>query len=51
MVTTEPQLATWPGLHGDWTATVHPTLYETHCPHSALRLTTAALDLSHHPAS
>lgn len=46
LVTSEVLLATWPKLCGDWTATVHPTLYEVHCLHSALRLATAALDLS-----
>jgi hypothetical protein len=51
LVNTEVLLATWPKLRGDWTVTVHPTLYEVHCLHSALRLATAALDLSNHLAS
>ncbi|GLF95539.1 hypothetical protein [Streptomyces yaizuensis] len=36
-------LATWPNLHGDWSTTVHPTVYETLALHAALRVATKAL--------
>ncbi|MER5490524.1 esterase [Streptomyces sp. NPDC002490] len=44
--TVEVTLATWPGLHGDWTTTVHPTVYEVLGLHAALRVATDALRLA-----
>ncbi|MER5494245.1 esterase [Streptomyces sp. NPDC002490] len=41
--TMDVTLATWPSLHGDWTTTVHPTVYETLALHAALRVATKAL--------
>ncbi|MFI1865235.1 esterase [Streptomyces jumonjinensis] len=42
----EVTLATWPGLHDDWSTTVHPTVYEVLGLHSGLRFATDALDLA-----
>ncbi|MEW1551615.1 esterase [Streptomyces tsukubensis] len=41
--TLDVTLATWPNLHGDWSTTVHPTVYETLALHTALRVATKAL--------
>lgn len=41
--TTDVTLATWPSLHGDWSTTIHPTVYETLALHAALRVATKAL--------
>ncbi|ANW21965.1 hypothetical protein [Streptomyces clavuligerus] len=41
--TLEVTLATWPCLRGDWSRTVHPTVYETLALHAALRVATKAL--------
>lgn len=40
----EVLLATWPGLCGDWTETVRPTVAEVRELHAALRLATAMLE-------
>lgn len=37
-------LAVWPGLHGDWSGVVRPTVAEVTELHAALRLATLALD-------
>jgi hypothetical protein len=37
-------LATWPGLYGDWSDVVRPTVSEVRELHAALRLATAVLD-------
>ncbi|WP_231976992.1 hypothetical protein [Streptomyces sp. 2323.1] len=39
-------LATWPRLHGDWTAVVHPTLFEVAGLHAALAIAIDALNLA-----
>ncbi|MGW1279324.1 hypothetical protein ACWD4V_20580 [Streptomyces tsukubensis] len=36
--TMDVTLATWPNLHGDWSTTVHPTVYEALALHAALRV-------------
>lgn len=41
---TQPLLARWPGLRGEWSAVVHPTVAEVTELHAALRLATAVLD-------
>ncbi|MER7050525.1 esterase [Streptomyces jumonjinensis] len=41
--TMEVTLATWPGLRGNWSTTVHPTVYEVLALHSALRVARKAL--------
>lgn len=41
----EVLLATWPGLTGDWSDTVRPTVVEVMGLHSALMLATAILEL------
>ncbi|MFF7393224.1 hypothetical protein ACFZAE_32895 [Streptomyces scabiei] len=41
----EVLLATWPGLTGDWSDTVRPTVVEVMGLHSALTLATAILEL------
>ncbi|MFF2025050.1 esterase [Streptomyces sp. NPDC058171] len=41
--TMDTTLATWPSLHGDWSTTVHPTVYEALALHAALRVATRAL--------
>ncbi|WP_238697871.1 hypothetical protein [Streptomyces sp. E5N91] len=37
-------LATWPGLNGDWSDVVRPTVAEVRELHAALRLATVVLD-------
>ena len=37
-------LAVWPGLRGDWSGVVRPTVAEVTELHAALRLATLALD-------
>ncbi|MEU3597175.1 esterase [Streptomyces sp. NPDC006798] len=49
--TMEVTLATWPNLHGDWSRTVHPTVYETLALHAALRVATKALRPASHQAN
>lgn len=41
---TQPLLAVWPGLRGEWSGVVGPTVAEVTELHAALRLTTAVLD-------
>ncbi|MCM1967984.1 hypothetical protein [Streptomyces sp. G1] len=42
----EVLIASWPSLCGDWTRTVHPTVYEVLGLHAALRVATDALHLA-----
>ncbi|MFI1887782.1 esterase [Streptomyces jumonjinensis] len=49
--TMEVTLATWPNLHGDWSTTVHPTVYETLGLYAALRVATDALNLANEHAT
>ncbi|MEV1065985.1 esterase [Streptomyces sp. NPDC050263] len=44
-------LANWPGLQGDWTPVVHPTLFEVIGLHAALSVATDALHLANHLAA
>lgn len=46
LVATEVILANWPGLKGDWSQTVHPTVYEVIGLHAALSVATDALQLA-----
>lgn len=41
----EVLLATWPGLTGDWSHTIRPTVVEVMGLHSALTLATVVLEL------
>jgi hypothetical protein len=41
---TEVLLAAWPGLRGEWSAIVRPTVVEVAGLHAALRVATAVLD-------
>ncbi|MBO1329842.1 hypothetical protein J3486_01050 [Streptomyces sp. VRA16 Mangrove soil] len=41
---TQTLLAVWPGLRGEWSGVVHPTVAEVTELHAALRLATAVLD-------
>ncbi|MFD1660187.1 hypothetical protein ACFSL4_18780 [Streptomyces caeni] len=43
--TSEVLLATWPGLTGEWSHIVHPTVIEVTGLHSALTLSTLVLKL------
>ncbi|MFF7474563.1 hypothetical protein [Streptomyces sp. NPDC008092] len=51
LAATEVLLAKWPGLHGDWTPVVHPTLLEVTGLHAALSVATDALHLANHLAA
>ncbi|MFD6995077.1 hypothetical protein ACFWA5_02085 [Streptomyces mirabilis] len=51
LATTEVLLANWPGLRGDWTPVVHPTLLEVIGLHTALSVATDALHLANHLAA
>lgn len=51
LASAEVVLATWPGLRGDWTPIVHPTLYEVIGLHAALSVAVDALHLANHLAS
>ncbi len=51
LAATNVVLATWPGLRGDWTPIVHPTLFEVTGLHAALTVATDALHLANHLAS
>jgi len=51
LATAEVLLASWPNLHGDWTAVVHPTLHEVIGLHTALSIATDALHLANHMAT
>lgn len=51
LTSAEVLLANWPGLHGDWTPVVHPTVYEVFGLHAALSVATDALRLANHLAA
>lgn len=51
LAATEVLLANWPGLEGDWTPVVHPTLVEVIGLHAALSVATNALHLANHLAT
>ncbi|WP_240362334.1 MULTISPECIES: hypothetical protein [unclassified Streptomyces] len=51
LTSAEVLLANWPGLHGDWTSVVHPTVYEVFGLHAALSVATDALRLANHLAA
>lgn len=51
LASAEVLLASWPDLHGDWTAVVHPTLHEVIGLHTALSIATDALQLANHLAT
>lgn len=51
LASAEVLLASWPGLHGDWTTVVHPTLHEVIGLHTALSVATDALHLANHLAT
>ncbi|MFJ4532643.1 MULTISPECIES: hypothetical protein [Streptomyces] len=51
LATAEVVLATWPGLRGDWTPIVRPTLFEVISLHAALSVAVDALHLANHLAS
>ena len=51
LATAEVLLASWPNLHGDWTAVVRPTLHEVIGLHTALSIATDALHLANHLAT
>lgn len=51
LTSTEVALATWPGLSGNWSPIVHPTVHEVIGLHAALSVATDALRLSNHLAS
>ncbi|MGW1626015.1 hypothetical protein [Streptomyces sp. NPDC002172] len=51
LASTEVLLASWPDLHDDWTAVVHPTLHEVIELHRALSVATDALHLANHLAT
>ncbi|MEU4200810.1 hypothetical protein AB0F64_12770 [Streptomyces sp. NPDC026294] len=46
LASSEVALATWAGLHGDWTPVVRPTLHEVIALHAALRVAADALHLA-----
>lgn len=48
LASAEVLLANWPGLQGDWTTVVHPTLFEVIGLHAALSVATDALHLANH---
>lgn len=51
LAATEVLLANWPGLEGDWTPVVHPTLLEVIGLHAALSVATDALHLANRLAA
>ncbi|MGW6733645.1 esterase [Streptomyces sp. NPDC055013] len=51
LASAEVLLASWPDLHGDWTAVVHPTLHEVIGLHTALSVATDALHLANRLAT
>ncbi|WP_405523547.1 hypothetical protein OG426_09900 [Streptomyces canus] len=51
LASAEVLFASWPDLHGDWTAVVHPTLHEAIGLHTALSIATDALHLANHLAT
>ncbi|MBC2902158.1 esterase [Streptomyces sp. PSKA01] len=51
LASAEVLLASWPDLHGDWTAVVHPTLHEVIGLHTALSIATDALHVANHLAT
>ncbi|MEU1306561.1 hypothetical protein [Streptomyces shenzhenensis] len=51
LTSAEVVLATWPDLYGDWTAVVHPTIFEALGLHTALVVATDALHLANHLAT
>ncbi|MCX5555335.1 esterase [Streptomyces sp. NBC_00038] len=51
LASAEVLLANWPGLRGDWTPVVHPTLHEVIGLHAALSVATHALHLANHLAA
>jgi hypothetical protein len=51
LAATDVLLAAWPGLSGDWTTVVHPTLFEVIGLHAALSVAIDALHLANHLAA
>ncbi|SFC59345.1 hypothetical protein SAMN05421773_104207 [Streptomyces aidingensis] len=47
----EVLLGRWPGLHGEWSPIIHPTVYEAIGLCAALHVATDALNLANHLAT